>query len=583
LLSQLGVFDDLATLEPASYWLPYDLNLPSWSDGARKRRWVAVPNDGSHDTPVEQVGWSESGNWTWPVGTVLMQHFELALDESNPQTTTRLETRFLAHGDDGQWYGLTYRWLPDQTDAELLSEGATEHYTVQTPSGPRQQTWLFPSRIQCSQCHSSGLGGVAGPRTHQLNADLLYADTGITDNQLRTWNHLGMFSPSIIEAQIPTMLAASRLEDVTAPLENRVRAWLDSNCSNCHRPGTGNRVTFDARLTTPLAQQGLVGAPAINRLGMPDPALIAAGDPTNSTVYMRAAALGGIAMPPLAKGRVHDSGVDRLGAWITRIDSSVVSGVTYEYYELADLEVLPDFDAFVADETGSVSNFDLSVRNRDDGFAIRYRGVVEIVDPGTYDFFARSDDGSRLLIGGAVVVDNDGLHAYHEQSGSVVLGTGWHAIEVQYFENAGGEVLTVSWDGPTFAKQPIPADALRSMAPRAGLPPSVEPHEDVRSRVGQAVAVAITASDPDGSPLHIEAAGLPPGLSMDPNSGVISGTALPGGEGSYRVTVGVSDGPGAASTQFDWVVTSAGGRCGLGFELVLALSALAAARPRQRG
>ena len=46
LLSQLGAFSSLATLTPSNVWVPYGLNEPFWSDGARKSRWVAMPNDG---------------------------------------------------------------------------------------------------------------------------------------------------------------------------------------------------------------------------------------------------------------------------------------------------------------------------------------------------------------------------------------------------------------------------------------------------------------------------------------------------------------------------------------------------------
>ncbi|MHB8973310.1 MAG: putative Ig domain-containing protein [Pirellulaceae bacterium] len=81
------------------------------------------------------------------------------------------------------------------------------------------------------------------------------------------------------------------------------------------------------------------------------------------------------------------------------------------------------------------------------------------------------------------------------------------------------------------------------------------------SAEGQAVNLAISASDADGDTLHYSALGLPLGLSIDGNTGVISGT--PGytnadmNGGQYAVKVRVFDGRGQASTQeFTWTVSN---------------------------
>ena len=108
---------------PRTSSCPTALNEPFWSDGARKSRWIALPNDGVRDTPAEQVAYAPSSDWSFPNGTVLMKHFELPVDETDPALTERLETRFMVRGDDARWYGLTYRWLADQSDAQLLTDG----------------------------------------------------------------------------------------------------------------------------------------------------------------------------------------------------------------------------------------------------------------------------------------------------------------------------------------------------------------------------------------------------------------------------------------------------------------------------
>ncbi|MGB5522898.1 MAG: DUF4215 domain-containing protein [Polyangiales bacterium] len=319
LLSQTGAFSDMSGAVPSTAWVPYTLNQPFWSDGALKYRFIAVPTDGVRDTAAEQIGFSPTGDWSYPIGTVLMKHFELPLDETDPTSTTRLESRFLVLGADGEWYGLTYRWRPDQMEADLLTTGETGDYAIQlSGGGTRGQTWYFPSRLDCMRCHLQGVGGAAGPRTHQLNGDFSYAGTGRTDNQLRTWNDLGMFSPPIDDASIPTLLSSPALADVTSSLHDRARSWLDANCSYCHRPG-GADAGFDARFTTPFVDQGFVGTPVRDDLGNPGTVVIYPGDRSLSALWQRAAAVGPIAMPPLAKALPEDPAVELLGEWIDRL------------------------------------------------------------------------------------------------------------------------------------------------------------------------------------------------------------------------------------------------------------------------
>jgi VCBS repeat-containing protein/CshA-type fibril repeat protein len=66
-------------------------------------------------------------------------------------------------------------------------------------------------------------------------------------------------------------------------------------------------------------------------------------------------------------------------------------------------------------------------------------------------------------------------------------------------------------------------------------------------------------SDPDGDPLTFAANGLPPGLSIDPDTGIISGTIDPSAsqDGPYTVTVTATDPDGElVSTSFVWTVNN---------------------------
>ena len=92
---------------------------------------------------------------------------------------------------------------------------------------------------------------------------------------------------------------------------------------------------------------------------------------------------------------------------------------------------------------------------------MRWTGQIYIEDPGNYTFYLRSDDGSRLTIGGETIVDNDGLHADLEKSDTVHLDAGYHNIRVEMFENYGAAGVTLSWRLPGSAtKEVVPSDVL---------------------------------------------------------------------------------------------------------------------------
>ncbi len=65
-------------------------------------------------------------------------------------------------------------------------------------------------------------------------------------------------------------------------------------------------------------------------------------------------------------------------------------------------------------------------------------GTLSVAVSGTYTFTLNSDDGSRALIGGALIVDDGGAHGPTVATGSVFLTAGLHPFEVQFFECCGG-------------------------------------------------------------------------------------------------------------------------------------------------
>ncbi|MBP7746072.1 MAG: family 20 glycosylhydrolase [Phycisphaerae bacterium] len=149
----------------------------------------------------------------------------------------------------------------------------------------------------------------------------------------------------------------------------------------------------------------------------------------------------------------------KLAAHAPVVLPKVVPGLSYEYYE-GRWNRLPQFAKFTPAAIGQATGFDLAVRLRDAQFALRFTGFIEVPTDGTYTFYLKSDDGSRLLIGTDAVVDNDGLHAAEERRGEVLLQAGRHPLTIEYFQAGGALALEISYEGPGLPRQALPNTVL---------------------------------------------------------------------------------------------------------------------------
>jgi uncharacterized repeat protein (TIGR03806 family) len=293
LLSQTGCVSASNATQPAVGLIPYNTNAPFWSDGADKQRWLAVPN-GTSITP------QTPGRWTPPNGTVLVKNFKL-----NNQL---IETRLLMRHPDGVWAGYTYEWNAGQTDATRVLGGKSK--TIGS------QTWVYPSESDCLQCHTQVAGRTLGLETAQLNGNLTYPATGRTANQITTLNTIGLLSPNI--SGTPASLPAYFDPHGTAgTIEQRARAFLHANCSQCHQPNGPTPVALDLRYTVPLASTGTCNAtPTSGDLGITNAKVIAPGAPDSSVLLSRINRRDTYAMPPLGSKLVDTASVAVVRQWI---------------------------------------------------------------------------------------------------------------------------------------------------------------------------------------------------------------------------------------------------------------------------
>lgn len=306
LLSQTGAFKDTRNLVTGNGLIPYDLVVPFWSDGATKTRWMAIPEG--------KIKFASTGEWVFPRGTVFVKHFELATDETHPGLKRRLETRLLVCDASDEVYGVTYKWRADNSDAELLATNLTEAISIRTATGVRTQLWYYPSRQDCLVCHTANAGYVLGVKTRQLNRTFTFP-SGVTDNELRAWNHVGLFEPKLNEAELRDFPQLAGADDTTRSLEDRARSYLDANCAQCHRP-RGTVAYFDARYDTPLARQNLIGGPVLIDERIDNPRIIAPHDIWRSILFMRTDTLEAFKMPPLARNTIDVEGMSLLRQWI---------------------------------------------------------------------------------------------------------------------------------------------------------------------------------------------------------------------------------------------------------------------------
>ena len=154
--------------------------------------------------------------------------------------------------------------------------------------------------------------------------------------------------------------------------------------------------------------------------------------------------------------------------------SNTVNGIDYKYYEGSDFSMVPDFSKLTPVKTGTVTNYDLSaIPHRAERYAVNFTGFIDVPADGQYTFYTSSDDGSLLYIDNQLVVNNDGLHASREKSGSIGLKAGKHAIRVGFTQQTGDNSLSVSYSGPGISKRAIPSAISYKIAD--GLLPAVNP------------------------------------------------------------------------------------------------------------
>lgn len=183
-----------------------------WSDGAAKRRWIALPRGKAVDA-------SRPDAWRFPAGTRLWKEFSV--------DGRRVETRHIVIGVDGAIEFASYVWSGDDA-----IRAPVRGQVLTLPGGKRYD---IPSTGDCVACHAGARSPVLGFAALQLGPAV---PALVRDGLLKN-------APAAWATQSPDFTAAN-------PAEHAARGYLHGNCAHCH---------FDGGVPVPLRLALDVGQP----------------------------------------------------------------------------------------------------------------------------------------------------------------------------------------------------------------------------------------------------------------------------------------------------------------------------------
>jgi hypothetical protein len=284
-LSETGLYADVRADAIAPGVLPYRPQFELWSDGASKRRWIALP-------PGTRIDTTDMDSWQFPEGTKVWKEFS--------RDNVRIETRLLQRTGpgEGDWVTMAYLWNDGNSEAIAVPDGVED---------ARGTTHDVPAANECMGCHGGRPSRVLGFSAIQLSHD---------DPAQVTLDELAR--RDLLSAPPAARLELHADADARAAL-----GYLHANCGHCHnqqRPSRSGLRCFDPEKKLDfLLRAGELGAvtetaayrTALNQAIKP-------GDPEGSAVIKRMNGRSRFpaSMPPLASERIDDRGLAVVRAWI---------------------------------------------------------------------------------------------------------------------------------------------------------------------------------------------------------------------------------------------------------------------------
>lgn len=312
-LSDLHLFD--GQHRPLAGALTYDLNTPLFSDYTLKDRFIKLPMGGS------MAYRGDEQTLEFPTGTIIAKTFSYPNDQRHPEQGKRLlETRILRKEGDA-WQGVSYAWNEEQTEAYLKLAGMNQPSKwIHFDGSEHTNAYIVPNANQCKGCHGNNNEPI-GPKPRNL---LKSPEAREATNWLANWQQLGLIkqltSTSAVQI-LPTWDVPG-----TGTLDQRARAWLDTNCAHCHNPtGPARQSGLDLRFTQDdPAKRGVMKMPVAAGRGSGGRLYdIVPGKPDESVLIFRLESTEpGIMMPELPRRLVDAEGVKLIREWISSLGST---------------------------------------------------------------------------------------------------------------------------------------------------------------------------------------------------------------------------------------------------------------------
>jgi hypothetical protein len=109
-------------------------------------------------------------------------------------------------------------------------------------------------------------------------------------------------------------------------------------------------------------------------------------------------------------------------------------------------------------------------------FSVRWTGQLMPAYSETYTFSTTADDGIRLWVNNALLIDDWHYQGPTTMTGTIALTAGQPVpIKVEYFQGGGGDTAVLSWQSPSTPLAVIPPSALIASSPDAGAPSGPPP------------------------------------------------------------------------------------------------------------
>jgi len=115
-----------------------------------------------------------------------------------------------------------------------------------------------------------------------------------------------------------------------------------------------------------------------------------------------------------------------------------------------------------------VIDFDWNTESPDpsidrEAFSARWRGTLTIPATDTYTIIANSNDGVRVFLDGAEVIEDWGTHSARDALATLDLEEGTYSIRIEYFQQGGDSELHLLWRSSRITQQIIPSVMLSSI------------------------------------------------------------------------------------------------------------------------